>query len=627
MRSKMGVFAFFLCLIVVLTISCRRNQPSLVDANKPPETELWNAPPDSSEHEYLVHMYWRGIDEDGTVVRYIWTITDTIVPGELGWDPEERLRDYRAGRITTRTDSVFSFSAYTSTGGGIGLRKKRQAFHIAAIDDNGTIDPDPARIEFVATIDELPEIKFRVWYEEIIATCSTPSNLRKEWREIKYRPSAPPTVGMFRPFKIVYQGFTQNGQVLEYKWFPMSSVIELENAGIWSTDVGDTVRDFPNVGDLALPTGTFRFAAQCRDEASAESTVDAGQYRQGVCQILVNFDPVTEIFEALNSYVVSGSSYVETIDFEDSQPDTVPYGSWLTLFYTGSNDSIATLQCPGPVQVSIPRDSSLCEDDTNQCIRYQVSYHQWDDRFPRYESREPWTPPGGEDNNRFGVSDSTSLNMGTIHYEIMVRSIDEYGKEDRSPDTLKVVGNFSPTLDSVYIMDHVGNKIYDGDTLTWDWWTVEPVLNVYTLNWEKKFRWSINAFGHDNAKENEAGVKAWRYLFYDMNGVFEKFKNAGSWVAGPTVNVLNEVIEVTFSYPLADVDGDSVFAQLPRRWPWLNKTHDFFLKGRDTEINEEFRQYMFVQGNKALINSYYTDLCGRWTAEESMRFHFRLIRP
>ena len=158
MRSKMGIFVCFLCLLMILSASCRRNQPSLVDANQAPNTELWYAPPESTEYEYRVHIFWRGIDNDGTVERYIWTKTDTIIAGELAWNPSERLRDFRSGRITTRTDSIFSFTAYQSTGGGLGLKKNRQAFHIAAIDDRGVPDPSPARIEFVATIDKLPAL-------------------------------------------------------------------------------------------------------------------------------------------------------------------------------------------------------------------------------------------------------------------------------------------------------------------------------------------------------------------------------------------------------------------------------------------------------------------------------------
>ena len=110
MRVMQGVFLLSLCLLITFG-ACRRNQPSLVDKNEAPDTQLWYAPPDSTEYEYLVHLYWRGHDNDGTAVQFIWTIKDTLVDGELVWNPSERLRDFRSGRMTSRTDSVFSFTA------------------------------------------------------------------------------------------------------------------------------------------------------------------------------------------------------------------------------------------------------------------------------------------------------------------------------------------------------------------------------------------------------------------------------------------------------------------------------------------------------------------------------------
>src|SRR5678815_930616 len=103
--------------------------------------------------------YWRGVDRDGTTSRFIWAVQDTIAGQGLSWNPALRLRDYRAGRITSRTDSVFAFTAYKNVS-GVGVRKNRQAFFVAAIDDNGVIDPFPAAVEFVATIAQLPQIRF-----------------------------------------------------------------------------------------------------------------------------------------------------------------------------------------------------------------------------------------------------------------------------------------------------------------------------------------------------------------------------------------------------------------------------------------------------------------------------------
>ena len=630
MISKKGIISYILCLIALtalLSTSCRRNQPSLVDANRGPDTELWNAPPVQTDFEYLVHLYWRGVDDDGTVEKCIWTKTDTIIAGEMAWNPADRLRDFRSGRVTYNTDSVFSFTAYKSTGGGLGLKKNRQAFHVASIDNNGVIDDSPARIEFVATIDKLPFIKFRVWQEEILPSCSSPSGYTKQWKEIEYKPDAIPTVGMFRPFKIAYEGATENGLITQYQWFPLSLSIELEGASIWSRDLADTLRDFPNTGNNALPSGIFRFAAQCEDEADARSITDAGRFTEGVCQIVVNFDPQTEIIDVINTYYIDGDPHQRTILFDDAFPDTIPYRSWVRLRYRGSNDTTVTIDCPGgPRDIILPRDSSICQDDTNQCIRYQMSFHRFSERFPYSEARTSWLPEGGEDNDRFGVTDSTSINVGSVEYEVFVRSLDEYGKPDGTPAKIDLVGNYDPVLDSVYIMDHMGNRVLEGDTIYWNWWKPAntDTFNEQTIKFEKFFYFSVNAFGHDHPTESGGGVKNWLYYFFDLDGVFNRFARAGAWVLGQDISVISDSMKVTFSYSPLDPTGNEIFADPPS---WVNKTYDLVIKGRDTFVGEEYRQFMFIQGAKVLINSYPHSNLGRWTGEETLRFHLKFFRP
>ena len=189
--------------------ACRRNSPDLVDTNAAPETELWFAPPTQTEYEYLVHMFWRGVDGDGTVEAYIWTVTDTLdVEDETRWNPARRLADLRSGRFITRADTILAFTAFRDVG-GIGIRKNRQAFHIAAIDDNGIIDPSPAAVEFVATIEQLPQIQFTVWR----ADPNSPDPNNPVFVPYPYEALAVPqdTVGMFRPFQVSYHGSTTNG--------------------------------------------------------------------------------------------------------------------------------------------------------------------------------------------------------------------------------------------------------------------------------------------------------------------------------------------------------------------------------------------------------------------------------
>ncbi len=340
------------------------------------------------------------------------------------------------------------------------------------------------------------------------------------------------------------------------------------------------------------------------------SIIDAGQFEEGVCQVVVNFDPDTKITQLLNTYYVNQTPVQRWIDFEDAVPDTIPYNSWVKLFYRGWDS---------------PYDSVFCQDVTNRCIKYQKSYHRYSERFPPSEARSGHLPPDGEDNDPFNVADTTSMNFGSVEYEIFVRSLDEHDRPDGTPAMIELVGNFDPVLDECYLEDHLGNHVENGDTITWNWWRPAntDTFNEITLKFEKKFQFIINASGHDHPWEPESGVKNWWYFFFDPQGVFVRFARAGSWVPGEELNSLSDTLTGTFSYPLTDPAGDEIFGNLP---DWINTTYDMVLKGRDTAIGEEFSQYMFINSNKELLNVYPVSMLGRWTEERTVRFHLRIVR-
>ncbi|UCG51252.1 MAG: hypothetical protein JSW58_13805 [Candidatus Latescibacterota bacterium] len=460
----------------------------------------------------------------------------------------------------------------------------------------------------VGQVTELPEIHFTTSITKVID--GTPTTITKP-----YDPAVLDTVGMIRPFAISYHGTTVNGMIRAYKFFSMTPGVELEGENLWTTDLTDTLRFFPNRGAEKLPSGVFQLGVQCRDDAGAESPVDAVEFTEGVCQIAVNYDPDTRIIGVLSSYVVGGQPQSEYLDFTDEVPDTVPFRSWITLMYDGWDS---------------PFDSSLCQDDINKCLTYQVNYTRDSDRVPGANATIRWLPDGGEDNNPFGTADSTSMNVGSLEYEIRARSIDENNRPDGTPATVQIVGNFDPTLDTFWIRNHDGTMVPDTDTLVWDWWNparegfnLEDPTNVLRF---KEFYFVIEATGHDHWKDPDgSGVKSWYYEFRhtDDPSRFEEFGRANSWVEGITVNALSDTFRVRFEYPFEDVNGDSVFDNLP---PWVNEGYDYIVKGRDTANFEEFSQFMYVNGQKTLINQYTTSSLGRWTQEGSLNFYFVMRR-
>jgi len=628
MKLRVALFLIVVCLSVIL-FSCRRNQPTLIDYNRPPDTELWYAPLDSSEYEWDVHMYWRGVDTDGVAQSYIWTITDTLEANvDLRWNPAERIVDFRTGRVTARTDSVIAFTAFTNVA-GVGLRKNRQAFHIAAIDDNGVIDPTPAVIEFVATVGQLPQMRFNVTITTVDPETGDRTKVTKP-----YNPAVLDTLGMFRPLGITYRGSTTNGALLAYKFFPLTANVLVPGQDIWNEDLTDTSRYFPNRGADLLPTGVFRFVAQCRDESGAESRADVKGFTEGVVQVVVNFEPDTEIYQVENTYFIGGQAVREFVNFEDNVPDTVPYYSWLRIDYRGWDDK---------------RDSLLCADDVNRCIRYQLQYERTSARVSGSNSRTRWIPEDAADTNPNGTPDSTTIDIGSFEYKIRARALDEQGKADgtmtdpltgRVKSEIQIIGNYDPTLDDTFVLNYDGVVASaDVDTITWDWWhpanftgnpddTLETDPETQKVYAKRTFYLDLQATGHDHPKEAERfGVLQWIWtLLRTDNSESEPLFSEGqdAWLDGTIPNAFDRRFEITYRYEIAtDPGGSSIWADPPSFW---NTDYRVTVQGRDIASNTEFSEYIFINGSRVLLNAYQATPLGRWTETGQFRFFLKVAR-
>ncbi len=637
MRRYVHGLAVLAVLVTVVAISCRRTQPSLVDRNQPPETQLWYAPPDSTDYEYLVHMYWRGIDGDGTTRRFIWTIQDSLLEGEGTWNPGASISDFRTGRVTTRTDSIFSFTAYKNVA-GVGVRKNRQAFYIASIDDNGVIDPSPAVAEFIATIGKLPEMRFVIYPD---GNTLNPHS---------YRNLSPPadTVGMFKPFAISYHGITTNGQLRGYQFFPLSTTITLPGQNTWTEDLTDTLRTFPNSGGDALPAGVFKFAAKTIDDANAESQVDAGQFTRGVAQVVLNFDPETWL-TSVNNWFIDDSDpgnpipRTEVVNFADAVPDTVPNQSWVYYEYSSVDDT---------------RDTWVCSvTDPDKCIDFQVKYIITESTGSQEDSG--WLPRNGtHDSDANAATDSNSVSIGSLDYQWFVRGIDENGTEDGTPPSFKVVGNFRPIFHSATMVDHAGTSLDLSvvDTLTWDFNAPDTYdsVNVAGYKYAKTFSWTIGATGRDNPKDvGPSSIESWRYYVFEdyepgpgntpgSGSVAYELGRAGdSWFPAASLNTMTDTFTLRVLYN--QENGDDLFAAIdaqPQRYGFLNELLTIVLYGRDTRATggPQYSQKVFwdaVPANAAagdgvseanVINTFTVSVNGRETQKKVWSFYLKFVR-
>jgi len=113
---------------LVLVTGCRKEEEVFLDTNLAPDTELTSAPGPLSQANYRVHLYWSGTDPDGYIDAYY-----------FAWDNTTDAWVY-----TTRNDSLFK--ALIDTTG----ETRRHTFYVRAVDNEGKLDPSPARIRFDA---------------------------------------------------------------------------------------------------------------------------------------------------------------------------------------------------------------------------------------------------------------------------------------------------------------------------------------------------------------------------------------------------------------------------------------------------------------------------------------------
>ncbi len=277
--------------------------------------------------------------------------------------------------------------------------------------------------------------------------------------------------------------------------------------------------------------------------------------------------------------------------------------------------------------------------DPNKCIEFQFGYKRISSRVNGSTALSGWLPRNDfHDTDEFSASDSNTVNIGSLEYEIQVRSVDENQKPDVTFESVDIVGNFDPTLDTYDIADHFGNTLDLSvvDTLTWNWtqaWkdTFEFDPDTGQGSLIKVFRWWVLATGHDHPWDPDgSGVKSWRYfIFTDFGGPDQQFRplaRAGeTWVDGLSLDVLNDGFQITFRY--ADTDSatiDAIFAGLP---DYFGQDLTVILVGRDTEVDEpSFDQFVFLNGVKELVNSFPTASFGRYTREVMYTFHFRMVR-
>jgi hypothetical protein len=117
--------------------------------NEAPQTWVASGPPDSSNSEFRVHLYWGGFDPDGAVSYFEYVITDN---GPGGFDPADTTGRDKWTRIEIG-DTVFTVKADLPEDPGNQNNRnffRSHTFFVRAVDEHGQEDPSPAYRSFTA---------------------------------------------------------------------------------------------------------------------------------------------------------------------------------------------------------------------------------------------------------------------------------------------------------------------------------------------------------------------------------------------------------------------------------------------------------------------------------------------
>jgi hypothetical protein len=284
------VISFFVAVVSVLSLvgvfSCEKDDVLLPDRNLPPETIVTEAPAESTETNFRVHLYWYGRDPDGTVTRFRYALDDTL--------------DIGVWRHTTQTDTVFVFSANDPL-------LRYHEFYIAAIDNEGKADPTAAVLRFFARDDYMPWVRMLEWSPDTPLCRTTPSG------ETACLP-APGLEDTLRmdgttPILFEWEGGDQDGTVTAFAY-------KLDNEAYLWVGPDTTYAFYPP--PMNLTSGEHTFYIKARDDALAELS-PAYHY-----DFVVNFDPET-VIDSLY-YIPFGTTDWIPVDFSDGLPDTLTDG-------------------------------------------------------------------------------------------------------------------------------------------------------------------------------------------------------------------------------------------------------------------------------------------------------------
>ncbi len=231
---------------------CRKEEKLLVDTNLSPDTRLTSAPAPYDQTNYRVNIHWAGSDPDGFVAGYYFAWDDTL-PG-VGANPS----------AWTFTDSTHRlFKAQIDTAG----ETRRHTFFVRAIDNEGALDPSPARVRFDA------------WTVQPVVDSLIRENGPEDPAGDNYNPGYKDTVLMSTPCVFLWDGHDPDGEGASVEF---SYRLDSDPFSEWSNATTATEED--------VASGTHFFYVKAKDETGSENFPENAKF-------VMNYDPDSDIIE------------------------------------------------------------------------------------------------------------------------------------------------------------------------------------------------------------------------------------------------------------------------------------------------------------------------------------------
>jgi len=290
-------------LLVVLGTDCRKGKIGEKHPNKPPDTKLANVPLENdSLHSYtkgdslsvylpLQTLSWDGDDEDGFVVKYRYRYrTVHVTRGDTYYFPA---RDAWIETTATQVEIPFESSDADRVVDGDTIASNLQIFEVAAIDNEGAVDPTPAVKRFWTFANKLPETY--ILYPADGDSLLVRANTTPTWRGVL----------------VSWQGEDPDGEVRDYRW----RVDSLE----WSPWTRDTSVYINPVAFRGPLDGWHVIEVMARDNLYIQDTTPAKIH---VRLVEVKFDrPLLVVYEEQSAE--PGGEPSNTEDFYISLFDSV----------------------------------------------------------------------------------------------------------------------------------------------------------------------------------------------------------------------------------------------------------------------------------------------------------------